>query len=58
MGEFELKASMTGPTENITASSKAYSFPFGAKYKLGDSDANFYLKGGLHYWRQISDISS
>lgn len=58
MGEFELTATMTGPTENITSSSNAYSFPLGAKYKLGDSDANVYLKGGFHYWRQITDIAS
>ena len=58
MGEFELTATMTGPTEKLTATSQAYSFPFGAKYKLGDSDANIYLKGGLHYWRQISEIST
>lgn len=58
MGEFELKANMTGPTEEITATSNAYSFPLGAKYKLGDSEANVYLKGGFHYWRQITDIST
>ena len=58
MGEFELKANMTGPVEQITATSHAYSFPLGAKYKLGDSDANVYLKGGFHYWRQITDIST
>ena len=30
----------------------------GVKYKLGDSEANVYLKGGFHYWRQITDIST
>ena len=58
MGEFELKANMTGPVEQINASSHAYSFPLGVKYKLGDSEANVYLKGGFHYWRQITDIST
>ena len=58
MGEFELKATMTGPTETVTAKSNAYSFPLGAKYKIGESESNVYLKGGFHYWRQITDIAT
>ena len=58
MGEFELKAAMTGPTENLTSTSSAYSFPIGAKYKLGDSENNVYVKGGMHYWKQVTDIST
>ena len=58
MGEFELKAAMTGPTENLTTTSSAYSFPIGAKYKLGDSENNVYVKGGMHYWKQVTDIST
>jgi hypothetical protein len=58
MGEFELKAAMTGPTENLTSTSSAYSFPVGAKLKLGDSENNIYLKGGMHYWKQVTDIST
>ena len=58
MGEFELKATLTGPTETVTATSNAYSFPAGLKYKFGDSDANLYVKGGFHYWKQLSDIAT
>ena len=58
MGEFELKATLTGPTENLTAKSSAWSIPAGFKYKLGDSDANVYVKGGAHYWKQNSEISA
>ena len=58
MGEFELKATLTGPSENVTSSSSAYSFPAGLKYKLGDTEANVYLKGGFHYWRQLTDITA
>ncbi len=58
MGEFELKAVMTGPTEKLTTTSSAYSFPIGAKYKLGDNEYNFFVKGGMHYWKQVTDIST
>ena len=58
MGEFELKATMTGPTETLTSTSSAYSFPVGAKYKIGESDSNVYVKGGLHYWKQVTDINT
>ena len=58
MGQFELTAAMTGPTETITAKSHAWSLPAGLKYKLGSSDANVYIKGGAHYWKQVSDIGS
>ena len=58
MGEFELKASMTGPAETITAKSSAWSIPVAAKFKFGDSDANLFLKAGGHYWKQNSDIST
>jgi hypothetical protein len=58
MGEFELKATMTGPSETLTSTSSAYSFPAGVKYKIGESDSNLYVKGGLHYWKQVTDIST
>ncbi|WP_440654386.1 hypothetical protein [Candidatus Pelagibacter sp. HIMB1506] len=58
MGEFELKATMTGPSETLTSTSSAYSFPVGAKYKIGESDSNLYIKGGFHYWKQVTDIST
>jgi len=58
MGEFELKASLTGPVETITAKSSAWSIPVVAKYKFGDSDANLFVKAGGHYWKQNSDIST
>ena len=56
LGEFELKGTMTGPTETFTTTSNVYSFPVSLKYKLGESDANLYLKGGMHYWRQVTNI--
>jgi len=49
---------MTGPTENLTVTSSAYSFPIGAKYKIGESDANVYIKAGGHYWKQNSNIDT
>ena len=58
MGEFELKANMTGPTENLTATSKPWSIPIVAKLKFGDSDANLFAAAGWHFWRQNSDIST
>jgi len=58
MGEFELKASLTGPVETITAKSSAWSIPVVAKYKFGDSDRNLFVKAGGHYWKQNSDIST
>jgi hypothetical protein len=58
MGEFELKATMTGPTETVTATSSAWSIPVVGKFKVGDSDANLFIKGGGHYWKQNSEIST
>ena len=58
MGEFELKATMTGPAETLTATSSAWSIPVVGKYKIGDSDANLFIKAGGHYWKQNSDIST
>jgi len=58
LGEFELKATLTGPTETLDVTSSAVSFPVGAKYKLGDSDNNVYVKGGGHYWKQNSNIDT
>ena len=58
LGEFNLKATMTGPAETLDVTSSAITFPLGAKYKLGDSDNNVYLKGGAHYWRQNSNIDT
>ena len=58
LGEFELKATMTGPAETLKVTSSAITFPVGAKYKLGDSDNNVYVKGGIHYWRQNSNIDT
>ncbi len=58
MGEFELKATMTGPSETLSSTSNAYSFPIGVKYKIGESDSNLYVKGGLHLWEQVTDIST
>ena len=58
LGEFELKATMTGPAETLNVTSSAITFPVGAKYKLGDSESNVYVKGGAHYWRQNSNIDT
>ena len=58
LGEFELTATMTGPTETLSVTSSAITFPVGAKYKLGDSENNVYVKGGAHYWRQNSNIDT
>lgn len=58
MGEFELTADMTGPTENIKATSSPWSIPIAAKIKFGDSDYNFFGRVGWHFWKQNSDISS
>ena len=58
MGEFELTATMTGPTESVTATSSAWSIPLVGKFKVGDSDANLFVKAGGHYWKQNSEISA
>jgi len=58
MGEFELKATMTGPVETVTATSSAWSLPLVGKFKVGDSDANLFVKAGGHYWKQNSEISA
>ena len=58
MGEFELKATMTGPVETVTARSSAWSLPLVGKFKVGDSDANLFVKAGGHYWKQNSEISA
>ena len=58
MGEFKLTATMTGPTETVTATSSAWSIPVVGKFKVGDSDANLFVKAGGHYWKQNSDIST
>ena len=58
LGEFELTATMTGPAETLNVTSSAISFPVGAKYKLGDSENNVYVKGGGHYWKQNSNIDT
>ena len=58
MGQFKLTADMTGPTENLDATSSPWSIPVIAKIKIGDSDANFFAKAGWHFWRQNSQISS
>jgi hypothetical protein len=58
MGEFELKADMTGPTESLTATSSPWSLPVVAKLKIGESDANVFVKGGWHFWNQESTISA
>ncbi len=58
LGEFELTATMTGPAETLNVTSSAVTFPVGAKYKLGDSENNVYVKGGAHYWRQNSNIDT
>ena len=58
MGEFELKADMTGPTENLTATSSPWSIPVVAKIKVGDSDLNMFGRVGWHFWRQNSRLST
>ena len=58
LGDFELKATMTGPAETLNVTSSAITFPVGVKYKLGDSENNVYVKGGGHYWRQNSNIDT
>ena len=58
MGEFELTADMTGPTENLKATSSPWSIPVVAKIKIGDSEANLFVRGGWHFWQQNSEIST
>ena len=58
MGEFELKATMTGPAETVNATSSAWSLPLVGKLKVGDANANIYVKAGAHYWKQNSEISA
>ena len=58
MGEFELKADMTGPTENLTVSSSPWTIPIVAKIKIGDSEANLFGRVGWHFWTQNSDMST
>jgi len=58
MGEFELKADMTGPTENLKITSSPWSIPIAAKIKFGDSDYNFFGRLGWHFWKQNSEFST
>jgi len=58
MGEFELTATMTGPSETVTVTSSAWSIPLVGKFKIGDSDANIFAKAGGHYWKQNSDLTT
>jgi len=58
MGEFELKADLTGPIETLTATSSAWTIPIVGKFKVGDSKNNFFVKGGFHFWEQNSEIST
>ena len=58
MGDFELTADMTGPTENVKVSSSPWSIPIVAKIKVGDSDANLFFRAGWHFWTQNSEIGT
>ena len=58
MGEFELKAVLTGPTETVTATSSAWTIPIVGKFKVGDGENNLFVKGGFHIWEQNSEISA
>jgi hypothetical protein len=58
MGEFELKADLTGPVETLTATSSAWTIPIVGKFKVGDNKNNFFVKGGFHFWEQNSEIST
>ena len=58
MGEFELKAVLTGPAETVTATSSAWTIPIVGKFKVGDGENNLFVKGGYHFWEQNSEIST
>ena len=58
MGEFELTANMTGPTETVKASSSAWTIPVVGKLKVGDSKNSLFVKGGFHRWKQNSEVSA